>query len=431
MPRKIKEMSATEVKRLTHSTSKSGKAYNALHSVGGVSGLLMQVTPTGAKSWIYRTTIGTKRRSIGLGGYPDVTLAQARDIAREYRQLIKAGIDPIEKRQQARQDLIAAQLATITFDEAAEKYIAEKSKEFKNPRQRKHWENSLATYASPFIGELPVSQVDLIMVKAVLEPIWTTKTDTATRIRARMEAILGWASVHGYRSEENPARWKGYLDKVLPSPTKITQKNHFEALPVTEMPAFFSDLQKRRGNAARALEFLILTAGRTNEVIGDRAINKQGVLWCEIDLKKRLWTIPASKMKGGKTHRVPLTDQAMRVLQSVRQGAPDELVFPGAGGEIASNNFLTSLMKRMKRPYTVHGFRSSFKDWAREFTGYADEVSELALAHVNSDATRAAYARSELLEKRRQLMSDWENYCYHGKDLNKADKVVAIGGGKS
>ncbi|MDN6320675.1 MAG: integrase arm-type DNA-binding domain-containing protein [Marinobacter sp.] len=430
MPRKTKEMSAAEIKRLTHSVSKSGNAYNALHSVGGVSGLLMQVTPTGAKSWIYRTTIGAKRRSIGLGGYPDVSLAQARDIAREYRELIKSGIDPIEQRQQARLDLITAQLARITFDDAAAKYISEKAKEFKNPRQRKHWENSLATYASPTIGKLPVSQIDLALVKAVLEPIWTTKTDTATRVRARIEAILGWAAVHGYRSEENPARWKGYLDKVLPSPTKIAKKTHFEAMPSADIPQFFADLQKRRGNAARALEFLILTASRTNEVIGDRAINKQGVLWREIDLSKQVWTIPADKMKGGKVHRVPLTDQAVKVLQSVRQGGANDLIFPGAGGEIASNNFLTSLMKRMERPYTVHGFRSTFKDWAREFTGYADEVSELALAHVNSDATRAAYARSELLEKRRQLMNDWEKYCYHGKKITN-DKVVSIGGGKA
>ncbi|MGO3692822.1 tyrosine-type recombinase/integrase [Marinobacter sp.] len=430
MPKKTKEMSAAEVKRLMHSVSKSGNAYNALHSVGGVSGLLIQVTPSGAKSWIYRTTIGTKRRSIGLGGYPDVSLAQARDIAREYRELVKAGIDPIEQRQQARLDLITAQLARITFDDAAVKYISEKAKEFKNPRQRKHWENSLATYASPIIGKLPVSQIDLALVKAVLEPIWTTKTDTATRVRARIEAILGWAAVHGYRSEENPARWKGYLDKVLPSPTKIAKKTHFEAMPSADIPQFFTDLQKRRGNAARALEFLILTASRTNEVIGDRAIKKQGVLWCEIDMKKQLWTIPADKMKGGKLHRVPLTDQAVRVLHSVRQGAPGDLIFPGAGGEIASNNFLTSLMKRMDRPYTVHGFRSTFKDWAREFTGYADEVSELALAHVNSDTTRAAYARSELLEKRRQLMNDWEKYCHHGKKIT-TDKVIAIGGGKA
>ncbi|MCL1488439.1 MULTISPECIES: site-specific integrase [unclassified Marinobacter] len=431
MPKKTKEMSAAEVKRLAHSTSKTGKEYNALHSVGGVSGLLLQVTPTGAKSWIYRTTIGTKRRSIGLGGYPDVTLAQARDTAREYRELIRSGIDPIEQRQQARIGLVTAQLARITFDDAAVKYIAEKAKEFKNPRQRKHWENSLATYASPVIGKLPVSQIDLALVKAVLEPIWTTKTDTATRVRARIEAILGWAAVHGYRSEENPARWRGYLDKVLPSPTKIAKKSHFEAMASAEIPQFFQELQKRRGNAARALEFLILTASRTNEVIGDRAINKQGVLWCEIDLKKRLWTIPTEKMKGGKLHRVPLTDQTVRLLQSVRQGVPNDSIFPGAGGEIASNNFLTSLMKRMERPYTVHGFRSTFKDWTREFTAYADEVSELALAHVNSDATRAAYARSELLDKRRQLMNDWERFCYYGKQNNNDAKIIAIGGSKS
>jgi integrase len=241
-----------------------------------------------------------------------------------------------------------------------------------------------------------------------------------------MENILGWCAVHGYRSAENPAKWQGYLDEVYPSPEKIKKKGHHAALSVDALPAFFTDLQKRTGTAARAMEFMILTASRTNEVIGDKRIGKAGITWQEIDFKAKVWTVPAERMKSGKAHKVPLTDAAMSLINSIETGAPDALLFAGPKGDIPSNNFMSALLKRMDQPVTAHGFRSTFKDWAREHTAYADEVSELALAHVNSDATRAAYARSELLDKRRQLMSDWEQYCYHGKAQDAA-KVVQIG----
>jgi integrase len=427
MPIKARELSATEVRRLTHSISKTtGKPYNALHPVGGVAGLLLQVTPTGAKSWVYRTRIGTKRRSFGLGGFPDVTLAQARDKAREFRDKIADGIDPVEERNGKRRELLAAQLSTMTFAVAMRDYISMKSKEFKNPRQAQQWQNSLTTYALPHLGKIPVREIELPHIKAVLDPIWQTKTETANRVRARMENILGWCAVHGYRSSENPAKWQGYLDEVYPSPEKIKKKGHHAALAVDALPGFMMDLKKRKGTAARAMEFLIQTASRTNEVIGDKRINKPGITWQEIDFKTNAWTIPADRMKAGKAHKVPLTPAAVDLLKGMKPGAPEALVFTGAGGVIPSNNFLSALLKRMELPITAHGFRSTFKDWARERTAYADEVSELALAHVNSDATRAAYARSELLDKRRQLMGDWEQYCYHGKAKNSA-KVVAIG----
>ena len=427
MPIKTKELSATEVRRLSHSVSKTtGKEYNALHSVGGVAGLLLQVTPTGAKSWVYRIHIAGKRRSMGLGGFPDVTLTQARDKARAMREKIAEGIDPVEERQAIRRERLAAQISTMTFADAMRDYIKMKSKEFKNPRQEQQWTNSLTSYALPHIGKVPVRDIELAQIKAVLDPIWEAKTETANRVRARMENILGWCAVHGYRSAENPAKWQGYLDEVYPSPEKIKKKGHHAALSVDALPAFFTDLQKRTGTAARAMEFMILTASRTNEVIGDKRIGKPGITWQEIDLRAKVWTIPAERMKSGKAHKVPLTDAAMSLINSIETGAPDALLFAGPKGDIPSNNFMSALLKRMDQPVTAHGFRSTFKDWAREHTAYADEVSELALAHVNSDATRAAYARSELLDKRRQLMSDWEQYCYHGKAQDAA-KVVQIG----
>ena len=430
MPIKTRELSATEVRRLTYSVSKTtGKEYPALHSVGGVAGLLLQVTPTGAKSWIYRTRIAGKRRSIGLGGFPDVTLAQARDKARETRDKIADGIDPVEERQTKRRDLLAAKLSTMTFADAMADYIKMKSTEFRNPRQEQQWTNSLTTYALPHIGKVPVRDIELPHIKAVLDPIWQTKTETANRVRARVENILGWCAVHGYRSNENPAKWQGYLDEVYPSPEKIKKKGHHAALSVDALPGFMTDLQKRTGTASRAMEFLILTASRTNEVIGDKRIGKPGITWQEIDLQAKVWTVPADRMKSGKAHKVPLTDAAMDLINSMEPGAPDALLFAGPKGDIPSNNFLSALLKRMDQPVTAHGFRSTFKDWARERTAYADEVSELALAHVNSDATRAAYARSELLDKRRQLMGDWEQYCYHGKAKEEGGKGVSIGGG--
>jgi len=428
MPKKAKELSATEVRRLSCSVGKDGSPYNTLHAVGGVSGLLLQVTPTGAKTWLLRTVVGSKRRAIGLGGFPDVSLAEARRKAQEYKNKIAAGIDPVEERKAARRSLIAAQLSTMTFSDAAREYMKMKSKEFRDPRQAGQWESSLETHAMPHLGTVPVRDIELPHMKAVLGPIWETKTETANRVRGRIEKILGWCAVHGYRSNENPARWKGYLDGVFQAPSKIKKKGHHAALPVEKMPDFMKSLKKRTGTAARAMEFLILTASRTNEVIGDKRIGKAGITWQEIDMTANVWTIPAGRMKAGKAHKVPLTSVAVDLLKGMEPGAPDALIFAGAGGVIPSNNFLSALLKRMELPITAHGFRSTFKDWARERTAYADEVSELALAHVNSDATRAAYARSELLEKRRQLMQDWERYCYHGK-AQEAGKVVSIGGG--
>ena len=425
MPRRAKEMTPTEIRRLTCSVGKDGTPYNTFHAVGGVSGLVLQVTPTGGKTWLLRIKVGAKRRSIGLGPFPDVPLTKAREKARECKEKIERGIDPVAERKAIRRALIAEQLSAVTFASAMNNYINMKSKEFRNPRQRQQWQNSLETYAVPHIGDTPVAEIDLPHVKAVLDPIWENKTETANRVRARMENILGWSAVHGYRSSENPARWSGFLDEVYPSPEKIKKRGHHNALPVAGLPEFMANLSKRSGTAARALEFLILTASRTNEVIGDKRIGKAGISWEEIDLKGEVWTVPADRMKTGREHRVPLCPRAVEILEAMPQDG--DLIFPGPKGDIPSNNFLSSLLKRMDMNITAHGFRSTFKDWSREHTAYADEVSELALAHINSDATRAAYARSELIDKRRQLMSDWEKYCYHGQAVADEDNVTAIG----
>lgn len=415
MPKIAKELSPLEVKRLSFRVDPdTGEAIEARYPVGGVSGLLLRITATGSKQWILRTKVGNRRPDMGLGPYPEISLAQARDKAREIKEKIRAGIDPLEEKRALKRALLAEQISTLTFSAAMDEYIKMKEKEFRNPRQAQQWRSSLNTYAAPHIGKIPVREIELPHIKQVLDPIWQVKTETANRVRARIENILGWCAIHGYRSNENPARWQGYLDEVYPSPEKIKKRGHYAALPVDEMPAFMKNLQKRTGTAARALEFLILTASRTNEVIGDKRIGKAGITWQEIDLARKIWTVPADRMKSEKIHRVPLTDSVIELLKGIGEGAPEDLIFPGPKGDVPSNNFLTALLKRMEVKVTAHGFRSTFKDWAREHTGYADEVSELALAHVNSDATRAAYARSELIDKRRLMMVDWEQFCLRG-----------------
>ena len=423
MPKIAKELTALEVKRLTVSLNPKGEPYNTTHAVGGVSGLMLQITPSGAKSWLLRVVVGTKRRNIGLGAYPAVSLSEARTKAQAAKEQIELGLDPVETKREARRALIAKQLSSVTFREAAERYLTMKAKEFKNPRQAQQWQHSLTAYAFPLIGDLPVNELTMHHVKNVLEPIWSEKTETASRLRARIENILGWAAVHGYRSEVNPARWKNNLDKILPAPGKIQDDNHHAALPYAQLPAFMQRLRTMEGMAARALEFAILTAARTNEVIGDKRIGKDGVTWGEIDLESGVWTVPASKMKAGRAHQVPLCDDAMAILAGLEQGADDALVFAGARGKIASNNFLSSVLKRMGEACTVHGFRSTFKDWARSLSGFDDEISELCLAHINNDQTRAAYARDGLLDKRRLLLTAWDNYCA-GKA--QADNVIQM-----
>ena len=411
MPKKALELSAVQVKRLT----KQG-----LHAVGGVAGLQLQVKQTGARSWILRTQVGARRRDIGLGGYPDVPLATARERAREAREQIRQGIDPVEARQATRAALIAEQAKKLTFSEAAAQCHSTKTPEFRNVKHASDWINSLTRYADPLIGKIPVAQVELAHVVKVLKPIWLTKTETATRVRQRIESVLAWATVSGYRIGDNPARWKGNLEHALAKPSKVRKRTHFAALPWQEMGAFIVELRKREGIDARALEYLILTAARSGEV--------RLATWDEIDFDSKIWTVPADRMKAGKAHRVPLSEPAILLLEILPRFEGSLFVFTSPRGGSMSDMSISSVCRRMKVHAVPHGFRSSFKDWARSSTAYPDELSELALAHVSSDATRAAYARDELLPKRKRLMADWAKYC--GVVAAEAD-VVPINKGSA
>ncbi|MGR4068285.1 tyrosine-type recombinase/integrase [Billgrantia sp. C5P2] len=392
MPKKARELSAIEVKRLEQP---------GLHAVGGVAGLHLQVTPSGAKSWVLRATVGAKRRDIGLGGYPDTPLAAARERARETKDKIRHGIDPVAERRALRSSLLAQQVRDITFERCAAEVIRKKQAESRNVKHAQQWENTLRTYAYPILGKMAVSDIDLAHVLKVLEPHWESKTETMTRVRQRIEAVLAWATVHGHRSGDNPARWKGNLDAILPKPSKVTKVQHHKALAIDDMGEFMANLRQQQGTAARCLEFVVLTATRSNEA--------RGAAWSEIDLANSVWVIPASRMKAEKEHRVPLSKEAIALLENMPRNA--ELVFPSLRGRPLSENAMTNLLKRMGVSATVHGFRSTFRDWAAERTSYPHHVCEMALAHTIKNAAEAAYRRGDLMEKRAKLMQDWAKFC--------------------
>ena len=416
MPKKSRELSAVLVRRLT----KPG-----LHAVGGIDGLQLQVKSTGARSWILRVKIGDRRPDIGLGGYPDTTLEQARQRAREARELIRQGIDPRDTRRKAREALAAADAARLTCAKAAKLAHAARAPEFRNPKHAAQWIDSLESYAFPALGPLEVASITMQQILTVLEPIWKTKTETATRVRQRIEVVLAWATVNNYRSGPNPAAWKGNLKLALPAPAKLKTVTHHAALPWQEIGAFLPLLRARLSITARALEFAILTAARSQEV--------RLATWSEIDLEARLWTVPAAHMKAGRIHRVPLSDAAVTLLRALPRGAGEDLVFPGSRpgrplSDSSMSKFLRELLASTPWEAVPHGFRSAFTDWARSRTNYPEEVVELSLAHVNNDATRAAYARDELLPRRAKLMQDWARYCNAAP--NAAATVTNIRGAK-
>jgi integrase len=394
MARKAKELSALEVGRL----SKAGN-----HAVGGVAGLYLYINDTGARSWVLRSMVGDKRRHMGLGGFPDVPLAQAKEKARKARDDISNGVDPIVQRKVALSALRAQQATEKTFKEAAQGYLDAHSESWKNPKHAAQWANTLETYAYPIMKNLLVRDVAQEHVLAVLEPIWKTKNETASRLRGRIESVLDWSTVRKYRSGENPARWKGHLDMLLAAPSKIQKVVHHKALPLNEMSTFMAALRQKEGLAARALEFAILCASRSGEV--------RGATWAEIDLANAVWTIPANRMKAGKEHRVPLSDAALQVLNNLPRFKDNPLVFPAPRGGEMSDMTMTAVMRRMEVNAVPHGFRSTFRDWAGERTNYSREVAEQALAHAIGNQVEAAYRRGDALEKRRQMMKDWADFC--------------------
>ena len=377
-----------------------------MHADGG--GLWLQVTKSGARSWVFRFTLRGRARAMGLGPLHTIGLSDARSLAGQCRRLLLDGIDPIEARRTDRTKAALEAAKAITFKTAAEAYIASHRAGWRNEKHATQWTATLGTYAYPVFGDLPVSEVDVTLVMKAVEPLWSTKTETASRLRGRIESILDWATTRGYRQGENPARWRGHLENLLPRKAKVQKVEHFAALPFLEIGAFMAALSEQPGVSARALEFLILTAARTNETLG--------APWREIDLAGKVWTIPPERMKSGREHRVPLSAPALEILKVQAGGEtpdPDSYVFPGQKvDKPLSNMALLMLLKRMERgDLTAHGFRSTFRDRVSERTSYPREAAEMALAHTVPDAVEAAYRRGDLFEKRRRMMSDWAKFC--------------------
>jgi integrase len=342
---------------------------------------------------------------MGMGAYPEVSLATARKRAFEFRQMLAEGADPLAERNAKRAAARVEDAKSITFDDCAKAYIAAHADGWRNAKHRQQWANTLADYVSPVFGKLPVRAIDTGLVMRALEPIWSDKPETASRLRGRIESILSWAQVRGYRLGDNPARWRGHLDHLLPAKAKVRKVEHHAALPYAEVGKFVNALGRQEGIAASALKFLILTATRTGEVLN--------ATWDEIDLDARTWIIPASRMKGGREHRVPLSAAAIAALQDMQAIRRGDYVFEGAReGRPLSQMALLMMLRRMQRSdVTSHGFRSTFRDWAAERTNYENHVVEQALAHAIGNAVEAAYRRGDLLAKRRRLMDDWAKFC--------------------
>ncbi len=379
---------------------------------GDGNNLWLQVTKSGTKNWAFRYTFQGKAHTMGLGPVSLVDLKEARQKAQDARKQLLNGIDPLE---QKKADAVAQRLEqanSITFKKAAEEYIESHKSGWKNAKHAAQWSSTLDTYAYPEFGELPVGSINVGLVMRVLEPIWMKKAETASRVRGRIEAILDWAKVRGYRTGENPATWKGNLDHLLPARSKVRRVKHHAALPYAEVGDFIKELREQQGTAARAFEFTILTAVRTGETLG--------ATWAEVDLESKTWTIPAERMKADKVHRVPLSERAVNILKAVGQEfsmKPDRPLFPGQRVKKSLSNmaFLMLLRRMEKEGITAHGFRSTFRDWAAEQTSFPQEVAEMALAHTIANKVEAAYRRGDLFEKRRELMDDWAGFCEANK----------------
>ena len=370
-------------------------------------GLCLAISPAGVTSWSYRFMIDGRAREMGLGPLRDVSLEQARQLAYQARQLKRQGIDPIEARRAKQLDIAVATAKTMSFEACAKGYIAAHRAGWKNAKHAQQWLSSLETYVYPVFGKLPVDAIDVGLVLKVLEPIWHAKTETAARLRGRIEAVLDWATAREYRSRDvpNPARWKAHLENLLAPKSKVAPTKNHAALDYRELPGFMTKLSEQEGAAVRALKFAILTATRTSETRGAR--------WDEINLAERLWTIPAARMKGAREHRVPLSDAAMATIERQAECRQGDLVFPGkAAGRPLGTNALLQVMQRLGRAdVTPHGFRSTFRDWVSESTHFASEIAEMALAHKIPNRVEAAYRRGDLLAKRRQVMNAWAKFC--------------------
>jgi integrase len=404
MGRTLNRLSPAKIRTLTR---------DGHYADGG--GLYLSVQESGRnKSWLFRYAIQRRsekgrqlERWMGLGPIETISLAEAREAALQCRKLRQQGIDPIEQRNAARDAARVAEAKTLTFDQCVASYLAAHRPKWRSVRHSQQWENTLRNYASPILGRLPISSVDTALVMKVLEqgdpPLWQAKPETASRLRGRIEAIISWATVRGYRQGDNPARWTGYLAKLLPSRRELRATVHHAALPYREIGPFMALVRTQEGVVARAFEFLVLTAARSAEVLGAR--------WTEFDLDQRIWTRPAARMKAGVPHRVPLSGSALAIVQEMWAFRQNEFVFPGQRGALNPSNFFQFLNGLGRGDVTSHGFRSTFRDWAGEQTNFPREVCEDALAHRVGNAVEEAYRRGDFLEKRRRLMEAWADFC--------------------
>lgn len=399
MPRVAKELSPIEIKR------KTAPGY---HPVGRVAGLYLQVSDAGTRSWVMRCTVGGKRREIGLGAYPGVGLALAREKAQQVRDEIVAGIDPVAQRLVNRQSIVQAQLEERamqwTFRACAEAYIKAKSPGWKNVKHASQWTNTLETYVYPTIGDMLVRNINIGHITAIIEPYWATKNETISRVRNRIELVLDWATVRKYRSGDNPARWKGNLDKAgLADRSVVGKVTGHRALPAAKVFGFMEELRKLKGYGPRCLEFVVLTACRSGEA--------RLATWAEFDMAEKTWNIPGERMKSGRPHRVPLSVEVLTLLEGLERMEGTELLFPGKKDNAPlSDMTMTKIMRDMGVDAVPHGFRATFSSWTASSTAYPFEVREMALAHAVGDGTVAAYQRSDLFEKRRNLMADWAKF---------------------
>jgi integrase len=398
MPKIAKELGALDVKRLTRP---------GYHAVGKVAGLMLQVTGTGSRSWVLRTMVGGKRREIGLGAYPAVGLALAHQKAQAARDAIVNGVDPVAARAAARELLAQQQREQLamswTFQRCAEEYMRSMAPGWRSAKHAKQWQSTLEQYVFPIIGELPVPNIGIDQVLAIVKPHWLTKNETINRVRSLVELVLDWATAMKYRQGENPARWKGNLDKLLAKRSTVAPVKNHRALDESAMPGFMVKLREVEGTSARCLEFVILAVARSGEA--------RLATWAEIDWKTSTWNVPGSRMKSGRPHRVPLSASALHVLSGLDRFDDEAFIFPGrVSGKPLSDMSLSAVMKRMGVDAVPHGFRASFSSWCAASTNYPADVREMALAHAIGNETEAAYQRSDLFEKRRHLMSDWASF---------------------